>query len=137
MRYSFYRKGFKLTTLAKAIEVPQEAAVVTKAFIRAGQQLGLSNKQLAAIIDVSESHLSRMSSQTVALDKAKTNQWGASLLFIRLYRGLISAVGDQSTAKLWLHSFNTALNGIPIDLITSYEGLIDVARYVDFQRGQF
>lgn len=126
-----------MSTIVQAPESSQASAVVTKAFIRAGKQLGLSNKQLAKMIDVSEPQISRMSYGDVELSKSKTNQWGASLLLIRIARALRTTVGDISTAKLWLNSYNTVLRGIPLDLMTSYEGLLDVARYLDFQRGQF
>lgn len=126
-----------MSTLVRAPEEASESATVTKAFIRAGEHLGLSQKQLARIIDVSESQISRMGSGLIYVQAHRSHQWGASLLLIRIYRGLIATLGSQSSAKLWLHAYNTALHGIPVDLIESYEGLIDVARYVDFQRGQF
>lgn len=126
-----------MTTMVRAPEASQESAVVTKAFIRAGQALGLSGKQLAQIIDVSEAHVSRMSTGAVELSTSKVHQWGASLLLIRIYRALMTTIGDKGAAKIWLHTYNTVLQGNPINLIESYEGLIDVARYLDFQRGQF
>lgn len=126
-----------MTTMVRAPEASQESAVVTKAFLRAGQALGLSGKQLALIIDVSEAQISRMATGTVELSRSKVHQWGASLLLIRIYRSLMTTMGDQSAAKIWLHSYNTVLQALPINLIESYEGLIDVARYLDFQRGQF
>ena len=126
-----------MTTLVRAPEASQESAVVTKAFIRAGQALGLNGKQLAQIIDVSEAQISRMATGTVELSRSKVHQWGASLLLIRIYRALMTTMGDQGAAKIWLHSYNTVLQALPINLIESYEGLIDVARYLDFQRGQF
>jgi hypothetical protein len=78
-----------------------------------------------------------MATGTVELSRSKVHQWGASLLLIRIYRALMTTMGDQSTAKIWLHSYNTVLQALPINLIENYEGLIDVARYLDFQRGQF
>ena len=126
-----------MTTAVRAVEASQEDAVVTKAFIRAGQKLGLSGKQLANIIGVSEAQISRLGNGSISLHSSNRHAWDAALLVIRIYRGLLSSWGDLATAKLWLHGYNTALHGIPVDMIANFEGLVDVARYVDFQRGQF
>jgi hypothetical protein len=115
----------------------QEGAVVTKAFIRAGQQLGLSGKQLAAIIDVSEAQISRMGSGLISLHSSNHHSWDGALLLTRIYLGLLSMFGDLTTAKLWLHGYNTALRGIPVELIANFEGLIDVTRYVEFSNNRF
>jgi hypothetical protein len=126
-----------MTTMVRAPEASREEAVVTKAFLRAGSELGLSGKQLSRIIDVSEAHISRMGNGLAHLALSRNHQWGASLLLIRIYRALIATVGSQAQAKLWLHGYNSSLHGVPVQLIESYEWLIDVARYLDFQRGQF
>ena len=49
-----------MTTLLRAGEAASEAATVTKALLRAGAELGLTRRELAKIVDVSEPQISRM-----------------------------------------------------------------------------
>ncbi len=126
-----------MTTALKAHESANEAATVTKALLRAGVELGLTRRELARIVDVSEPQISRMGDGSKFLQVHRSHQWGASLLVIRIYRALIATFGSKASAAQWIHGYNTALNAIPAELMQSYEGLIDVARYVDYQRGQF
>ena len=125
-----------MTTLLRAGEAASEAATVTKALLRAGAELGLTRRELAKIVDVSEPQISRMGDGSKFLQAHRSHQWGSSLLVIRIYRGLIATFGSKASATQWIHGYNTALNAIPADLMQNYEGLVDVARYVDYQRGQ-
>jgi hypothetical protein len=58
-----------------------------------------------------------------------------ALLFVRLYRSLDAMVaGDDAVAAAWLTSRNTALNGVPLEMIQSVSGLINVITYLDSRR---
>jgi uncharacterized protein (DUF2384 family) len=52
-----------------------------------------------------------------------------------VFRSLDSIVGDEATARKWLASENLGLNGRPIELIRSTEGLVRVVQYLDASRG--
>jgi hypothetical protein len=57
------------------------------------------------------------------------------VLLIRLYRSLDGIVGgDDGVAADWLTNNNTALDGIPLQLIQSVSGLMNVIHYLDARR---
>jgi transcriptional regulator with XRE-family HTH domain len=110
-----------------------DASIVTKATIRAAEKLNLKNKDLARIIGVSESTVSRMKQGGYPLDPAQKS-FELALLFVRLYRSLDAVVADDSVASAWLANKNAALNGVPITLIQKVEGLTHVIQYLDARR---
>jgi len=111
-----------------------DAAVATKAVLRAAGRLGLSNKALARIIGVSEATVSRMGAGAYTLvpgDKA----FELALLLVRLFRSLDAiGGGDESVSRAWLRSENVALGGTPLTLIESVSGLVHVLGYLDARR---
>lgn len=113
---------------------PSQAAVVTKAVLRAAQSLDVPAKTLAAIIGVSEATASRMKKGDFMLERA-SKPFELAVLFIRLYRSLDAiAGGDERVARLWLRNANTALSAVPLDHIRTVSGLVDVIAYLDARR---
>jgi len=59
-----------------------------------------------------------------------------ALLFVRLFRSLDALLGgDCNKARLWLRADNRHLGGAPISLLTTTQGLVHVAEYLDAMRG--
>lgn len=113
---------------------PDATAVVTKAALRAADQLGLRNNIVARVIGVSEPTLSRMRSGDYHLSRGQ-KPFELAVLFIRLYRSLDAiADGDSHVAQSWMRNENTALNGRPLDLIQTVAGLTHVIQYLDSRR---
>lgn len=111
-----------------------EAAVVTKAVVAAADRLGLSARQLSAVIGVSEASLSRMKRLDFRLERG-TKPFELSLLFIRLFRSLDAITGgDEAVARVWLKGDNTALGAAPLTKIATVSGLVDVLAYLDARR---
>ena len=111
-----------------------EAAVASKAVLRAAARLGLSNKTLAKIIGVSEATVSRMGAGSYQLGRGD-KPFELALLFVRVFRSLDAiAGGDQAVATAWLRSENLALGGTPLTLIQSVPGLVHVLAYLDARR---
>jgi transcriptional regulator with XRE-family HTH domain len=111
-----------------------DGALVTKAALRAAERLGLSNKELARILGLSESTVSRMSAGAYAL-APEQKPYELALLFVRLYRSLDSIVGgDQAVAKAWLRAGNSALGDAPLARIMSIAGLVETIAYLDARR---
>jgi hypothetical protein len=111
-----------------------EAAVSTKAVLRAAARLGLSNKTLAKIIGVSEATVSRMGAGSYQLARGD-KPFELGLLFVRVFRSLDAiAGGDEAVATAWLRSENLALGGTPLTLIQSVPGLVHVLAYLDARR---
>jgi hypothetical protein len=111
-----------------------DGAVVTKAVLRAAGRLAVSNRVLSRILGLSEASVSRMGSGTFALtpgDKA----FELGMMFVRLFRSLDAIVGgDDEAARGWLGQENTALGGVPRELIQSLAGLVNVVGYLDARR---
>jgi uncharacterized protein (DUF2384 family) len=121
-------------TKPKVLPVPSEAGVLTKAALRAAEQLGMPNKSLAAVIGVSEATVSRMRSGTYTLQRGQKS-FELATLFVRFYRSLDAIVGgDQAVARAWLKNPNTALDSEPLALIRTVPGLMNAIHYLDARR---
>ena len=111
-----------------------EAAVLTKAALRAAERLAVNNRTLAAIVGVSEPSVSRMKKGDYALAPGQ-KAFELGVLFVRLYRSLDAIVsGDDEVARRWLRNPNVAPGKVPIDMIQTVAGLTDVIRYLDARR---
>ena len=113
---------------------PAEEAVATKAVLRAASRLGLSNKQLARILGLSEATVSRMGSGAYTLSRGDKS-FELAVLFIRLFRAIDAVTGgDEAVASAWLRNENLALGAAPLTLLQSISGLVHVLGYVDAHR---
>ena len=113
-----------------------DAAVVTKATIRAAARLGLANRALARVLGVSEATVSRMGTGAYLL-KRGDKPFEVALLFLRMFRALdVIAGGDEQLSRAWLRNDNLALGGVPAARIESLAGLIDVVGYLDADRAR-
>jgi Protein of unknown function (DUF2384) len=111
-----------------------EAATVSKATLRAAERLRISSRILAAIIGVSEPSISRMRKGEFTLVPGE-KPFELGVLFVRLYGSLNALVsGDERAARAWLHAENTALGGIPMELIQNITGLVNAIQYLDARR---
>ena len=111
-----------------------QAAVLTKATLRAATRLGLTNKLLATVIGVSEATVSRMRSGDYTLQCGQKS-FELAVLFVRLYRSLDAIVGgDNVVAGSWLKNRNTVLDAEPLALIQTVPGLMNVIQYLDARR---
>ncbi|MGE0356588.1 MAG: antitoxin Xre/MbcA/ParS toxin-binding domain-containing protein [Burkholderiales bacterium] len=115
---------------------PDEGRVLSKAVVRAAGFLGLTQRQVAAILGVSEPTASRLTAGTYVLSRARAKEWELALLFVRLFRSLDAVWGREESARKWLRSPNTALQSAPIELIGSIQGLVRVVGYLDSARGR-
>ena len=123
-----------MTHARSQAEPVADGAVVTKATLRAAAHLGLSNRSLARVLGVSEATVSRMGAGTYML-KTGDKAFEVALLFLRLFRALDAlAGGDGQTSRAWLRNENLALGGVPVALIESLSGIINVLGYLDAQR---
>ena len=114
---------------------PKTAEALTKAVIRAATQLGISQNEFCAIVDMSTAQASRLWNQKYVLTPSQASEWERSLLFFRIFRSLDSIVGNAKDAQLWLRGDNKAFGAPPIERIKSIEGLVKVVNYLDASRG--
>ncbi|MEM7604244.1 MAG: antitoxin Xre/MbcA/ParS toxin-binding domain-containing protein [Myxococcota bacterium] len=121
-----------MDALAPSHSNEQRRAVLTKALLRVQERLAIKGAQLAAIVGVSPSTVSRLSS--TPLRQPKAIELGT--LLVRLYRSLIGVVGDDEAARLWLHSKSRYLGAAPIERMQSVTGLVATLEYVDAMRAK-
>lgn len=98
--------------------------------------LGLTQRELANVVGVHESTVSRVAAHTATLS-AESKSGELALLFIRMFRSLDALVGgDNMKARAWLAAENEALSGVPKSRVQTVEGLVSVAHYLDAMRGK-
>jgi len=79
--------------------------------------------------------VSRLSRQRGLDPESKEGE--LALLFLRVYRSLDALVGgDDAKAREWIATPNTHVGGVPMDRMTTVEGLVDVVQYLDAMRGR-
>ena len=113
---------------------PEAGPVVTKAVVRAADELDVNARILSLVIGVSEASVSRMKRDEFHLEPS-TKPFELALLFIRLFRSLDAIVGgNQKVAQNWLKNSNTVLDAKPIEKMQTVSGLVDVIAYLDARR---
>jgi transcriptional regulator with XRE-family HTH domain len=124
------------TTAALIHPEPDDASLLTKAFLRAADLLGLNQKEVAQVLGKSEPTVSRLTNKTVQLDPVG-KEWEIALIFLRIYRSLDALFGGhEADLRAWFTTHNRALGGIPRDLIKNLQGLFLVIQYLDAMRGK-
>ncbi len=110
--------------------------ILSRALVRTSALLELSQAELARILGVSDSSVSRLVSEARQVD-AQSKEGELALLLVRVYRSLDALVGGDAPARrAWLRSHNTALNGTPAALMQSAAGLVNTVAYLDSARAR-
>ena len=114
---------------------PDPAAVLAKAVLNAADQLGLKQAELAAVLGLHRTTISRLKQNPNLEPKSKQGE--LALLLIRIARALFALTGgDQEWIKHFMHSPNQVTGGVPARQIESIQGLIQVLQFVDALRGK-
>ena len=113
-----------------------EAAVLSKAAVRAAKLLDLTQRDVSAALGVSEATASRLFAGKYLLSPDRAKEWELARLLVRLFRSLDALWGHEDTARTWLASDNLALAAPPRDLLRSVEGMVRVVAYLDAARGR-
>ncbi|HHG4507560.1 antitoxin Xre/MbcA/ParS toxin-binding domain-containing protein [Pseudomonas aeruginosa] len=115
-------------------ERPSADAVLAKAVLAAREQLGLTQLELAGIVGVDRSAISRWKTQGLRVD-SKTGE--LALLLVRVYRSLYALFGgQQEDMRHFLRTPNHHLAGEPLALMGQVQGLVHVLEYLDAIRGK-
>jgi hypothetical protein len=123
-----------MATSPRSLSTATDSKVVTKATLRAADILDIKDRHLAVIIGVSPATVSRMRNHDYPLERGQ-KPFELAVLFVRLYRSLDAlAGGDDAVARRWMVNSNTALHAVPLDLIKSVAGLVNVINYLDARR---
>jgi hypothetical protein len=110
---------------------PDPELVLAKATGRSATLLGLSGAALARTIGLSEPTVSRiLNGQRGLAPESKEGELAA--LLVRVYRSLDALVGsDDGKRAAWMNSPNSALGGVPKELIQTAQGLVGTLSYLD------
>lgn len=123
-----------MTQVSHLAPVPDRGTVLTKAALRAAERLGISGRQLAEIVGVSEATISRWKRNEAALE-AGSKPFQLAALFVRTFRSLDAITGgDEAVARIWMTAPNSALAARPIERMLTVQGLVDVTTYLDGRR---
>ena len=126
-----------MNALPKPLAVPlSEAAVLSKAAVRAARLLDLTQRDVSAALGVSEATASRLFAGKYLLSPDRAKEWELARLFVRMFRSLDALWGHEETARQWLASPNIALAAQQRDLLRSVEGMVRVVAYLDAARGR-
>ncbi len=107
-----------------------DSAVLSEAFIRAGDELGLTRTQLGQVIGRDRSRF-----KNGIRPDSKPGE--LALLFIRCYRSLYALVdGDEAVMRHWMQTHNHGTGGVPLEQVQTATGLFAVASYLDAIRGK-
>ena len=114
---------------------PSPDAVLVKAVLNAAEQLGLKQADLATVLGVHRTAISRLK-QNPSLDP-ESKQGELALLLIRLARALFALTGgDREWINHFMHSPNRLTGGVPAKQIETIQGLMTVLRFTDAIRGK-
>ncbi len=115
---------------AQTARRPDPSAVLTKAFLNAGQGLGMTREQLGRVVGRNRTSLHR----GLAAD-SKAGE--LALMLIRCYRGLYALTGgDAKAMRHWMTTPNHHTGGQPLEQVQTVAGLARIVDYLDAMRGQ-
>lgn len=109
-------------------------AVLAKALLNTREQLGLTQQELADIVGVHRTAISRWGESGLR-PQSKTGE--LALLLIRAYRALFALFGGNlSDMRHFLRTENRHLAGVPLEHMRHVQGLVRVVEYLDAIRGK-
>lgn len=115
-------------------ENPAADAVLAKAVLTAREHLAMTQQELAAIVGVDRSAVSRWKQNGLRVD-SKTGE--LALLLVRIYRALFALFGGNlEDMRHFLRTENRHLGGVPLQLMEQVQGLVAVVEYLDAIRGK-
>lgn len=113
---------------------PRQDAVLAKSLKNIKDFWDLSGVELAEIVGVDNSVISRLDTTQAFHPDKKQGQ--LALMLIRVYRSLGAFLGDRiSLQKDWLRAHHQVFNQSPLEAMKSPEGLAHVVMYLDAMRG--
>jgi DNA-binding XRE family transcriptional regulator len=109
-------------------------AVLAKALLNTREQLGLTQQELADIVGVHRTAISRWADSGL---RPQSKSGELALLLIRAYRALFALFGGSlEDMRHFLRTENRHLAGVPLVLMGQVQGLVHVVEYLDAIRGK-
>lgn len=115
-------------------ESTEPGVVLGKAFVKAGEALGLRKGELAEVLGVDPARISRLGTNAL---KAGSKEWEIATFLVRIARGLHALNnGDQENTQHFMKTQNRMLQAVPKDELKRIDGLVRVLDFVDAMRGK-
>ena len=100
--------------------------VLKKALLKASKEMGICKRNLQKIIGINSDALKY---EDIDLE-SKSGE--LSLMLIRCYQNLYALVGsNKEQMQHWMHTHNKGTQGIPVEQLSSIDGLVHVTEYLD------
>lgn len=123
-----------IMSVALQSTIDDRSRVLTSATVRAADALAINGNDLSDILGLSDSSVSRMRNDQFWLEDG-SKPFELAAMFVRFFRSLDAITGgDDTVAKAWLRNANTALGGVPLDIIKTIPGLMNGLTYLDSRR---
>ena len=114
---------------------PAPDAVLAKAVLKAATELGLNQADLAAVLGVHRTAISRLK-RNPSLDP-DSKQGELALMLIRVARALFALTGgDEDWIRHFMRTSNKVTGGVPAEQVKTVAGLVTVLQFVDAIRGK-
>lgn len=108
--------------------------VLAKALLNTREQLGLTQQELADIVGVHRTAISRWADSGL---RPQSKSGELALLLIRAYRSLFALFGGNlEDMRHFLRTENRHLAGVPLVMMGQVQGLVHVVEYLDAIRGK-
>lgn len=116
-------------------QAPTAEQVLSKVILNVADDLGLTGQELAKVLGVHRSKISRLKQ---SLDLSPSSKEGEiALLLIRIARGLFGLVGqDKHWVEHFMRTHNQLTQGVPAQQVQTVQGLVTVLHVVDSLRGK-
>ncbi len=122
------------TALTQSVPI-DSAVVLSEAATNAAGILGIKIRPLAKILGISETKAKQVRKGLPLTPQSHAGQ--AAMLLVRIYRSIYTLNGgDTENMKHWIKTSNLHLNGVPMELMETTEGLVKTCWYLDAMRGQ-
>lgn len=122
-----------MSALESIKPVPEH--VLAKAVLNAAEQLGLKQTELAAVLGKDRTGISRLKKKLILDPNSKQGE--LALLLIRIARALFALTdGDKEWIQHFMRNENKLTGGVPVEQVSSIQGLMSVLRVVDGLRGK-
>lgn len=116
-----------------AVKTPSPSEIVTNGIMRASFELGLKGIQVAQILGISPSTISRMRAGTYQLAEG-TKPYELAMLLLRVHHNLKNVMGGNVDAlRNWMATTNKELGDIPSQKILTVQGLVAVLGYLEMR----
>ena len=114
---------------------PEADNVLANAVLKLREQLELSQAELAEIIGLHRTGITRLQKNASLKADSKTGE--LALLLVRSYRALFALFGgDLANMRHFLRTQNHHTGGVPIEQMRKVQGLVAVVNYLDALRGR-